>query len=296
MAGFSANPCNLLAGSAAGMTAVVTTYPLDLVRARLAKQQTGLKSFKYKNMWDALINIPREEGRQTGDGRVRIQALYRGLAATMVGEAPYAGLKFCMYEAMKRALGDVWGKREEELSPIVRVSCGALSGLMAVNVVYPFDVVRRRMQTHEGAKALYKTPFHAIARIVQEEGVVKGLYRGLTLNYIKTLPNVAIYMSLYDVVKNSLVARAKALEARQGQAGGGREESGSGGGAGPTLTEHPSSAEHSSRQLVLTGHAPPPDGAARSRSSCIDSTHGGGLSSQAPQAQGMREGSSEHIN
>ena len=54
-----------------------------------------------------------------------------------------------------------------------------------------------------------KTPFHAIGRIVQEEGVVKGLYRGLTLNYIKTVPNVAIYMSLYDVCKNFLIARAQ---------------------------------------------------------------------------------------
>jgi len=37
---------------------------------------------------------------------------------------------------------------------------------------------------------------------VREEGVRRGLYRGLTLNYIKTVPNVAIYMSLYDLVKN----------------------------------------------------------------------------------------------
>jgi hypothetical protein len=49
-----------------------------------------------------------------------------------------------------------------------RVSCGALSGLMAVNVVYPFDVVRRRMQMHEGEKGLYRTPFHAISQIVRE--------------------------------------------------------------------------------------------------------------------------------
>ena len=121
-------------GSFAGMTAVITTYPLDLVRARLAKQQTGLKSLKYKNMWDALINIPREQGRQTGDGRIRIRALYRGLFATMIGEAPYAGLKFCMYEAMKTGLSDLWGVREHELSPLTRVSCGALSGLMAVSI------------------------------------------------------------------------------------------------------------------------------------------------------------------
>ena len=126
--GFSSNPCNLLAGSGAGMTAVMTTYPLDLVRARLAKQDVGVKSLKYRNMWDALVNIPREEGRQTGDGKIRIAALYRGLFATMIGEAPYAGLKFCMYEAMKRSLCDLWGITEQELSPLLRVSCGALSG------------------------------------------------------------------------------------------------------------------------------------------------------------------------
>lgn len=35
----------------------------------------------------------------------------------------------------------------------------------------------------------------------------QGLYRGLTLNYIKTVPNVAIYMSLYDVVRLGLAFR-----------------------------------------------------------------------------------------
>ena len=28
----------------------------------------------------------------------QISALYRGMGATMVGEAPYSGLKFCFYE------------------------------------------------------------------------------------------------------------------------------------------------------------------------------------------------------
>ena len=32
-------------------------------------------------------------------------------------------------------------------------------------------------------------------------------YRGLMLNYIKTAPNVAIYMSLYDIVKLELRKR-----------------------------------------------------------------------------------------
>ena len=49
------------------------------------RQQVGVKSQKYKNMLDALIKIPLEEGRITGDGRVRLSALYRGLFATMIG-------------------------------------------------------------------------------------------------------------------------------------------------------------------------------------------------------------------
>jgi hypothetical protein len=34
----------------------------------------------------------------------------------------------------------------------------------------------------------------------------RGLYRGLSLNYLKTMPNVAIYMSLYDFLKIRLTS------------------------------------------------------------------------------------------
>ena len=34
-----------------------------------------------------------------------------------------------------------------------------------------------------------------------------GLYRGLSLNWLKTMPNVAIYMSLYDILKLQLRGR-----------------------------------------------------------------------------------------
>jgi solute carrier family 25 protein 16 len=40
---------------------------------------------------------------------------------------------------------------------------------------------------------------------VLQEGIRRGLYRGLTLNYIKTVPNVALYMSIYDVAKAYLL-------------------------------------------------------------------------------------------
>ena len=63
----------------------------------------------------------------------------------------------------------------------------ALAGLLAQTAVYPLDVVRRRMQTHEGSGAAYRSPLDALRTIAREEGVRRGLYRGLTLNYLKTM-------------------------------------------------------------------------------------------------------------
>ena len=130
---------------------------------------------------------------------------------------------------------------------------GALAGLLAQTAVYPLDVVRRRMQMHDGKTALYSSPWSAVATIAREEGVrggllthahgalrfecrasscpclavemraaplaqplrgsapsltsPLGLYRGLSLNWLKTMPNVAIYMSLYDILKLQLRGR-----------------------------------------------------------------------------------------
>ena len=72
--------------------------------------------------------------------------LYSGMLATCLGVAPYAGIKFGSYEAIKGALGQVASVEEKDLVPWQRVTAGAIAGLIAQTVVYPLDVVRRRMQ------------------------------------------------------------------------------------------------------------------------------------------------------
>jgi hypothetical protein len=44
------------------------------------------------------------------------------------------------------------------------------------------DVLRRRMQTHDGR--LYSSVLDGVLKIWREEGFRRGLYRGLTLNYM----------------------------------------------------------------------------------------------------------------
>lgn len=129
------------AGSLAGVTAVCATYPLDTVRARMALQTEGLTQTQYRNLFDAVLVVGRTEG---------VSALYRGLAATVAGAAPYTGLKFGFYEFFKLTWCERVGVSERELSGWVRVPMGASAGLAALTAVYPFDVIRRRMQTHAG--------------------------------------------------------------------------------------------------------------------------------------------------
>lgn len=186
-----------MAGSAAGITAVALTYPLDLVRARLAMQENAKNQaqlpYRYRGVFDALVSIPRQEG---------FRALYRGMSAAVVGVVPYAGIKFSAYEALKRLAMTISSKSEQDLPVPVRMGCGGLAGLLAQTFTYPFDVLRRRAQT---GRQPYGNVFVGIVQLAREEGVRRGLYRGLSLNYLKTLPNVMIYMSLYDIFKARLL-------------------------------------------------------------------------------------------
>jgi len=79
-AGFSKTTSSLLGGSLAGVTAVAITYPLDLVRASMATPTST-----HTSMAGAMRSIVEQRG---------FGALYSGISATLVGVAPYAGLKF----------------------------------------------------------------------------------------------------------------------------------------------------------------------------------------------------------
>ena len=128
-----------------------TTYPLDLIRSRLSiatasimntnmsatsstpppsstgtskSSQLRLASALHTSarplpseltMWGMTLKVLREEGGA--------RALYRGLVATAMGVAPYVGINFAAYEALRGLLTPP-GKS----SVARKLSCGALAG------------------------------------------------------------------------------------------------------------------------------------------------------------------------
>ncbi|PON35287.1 Mitochondrial carrier protein [Parasponia andersonii] len=111
----STNLCvHFVGGGLAGITAASATYPLDLVRTRLAAQTNMMY---YRGIGHALGTITREEG---------ISGLYKGLGATLLGVGPNIALSFSVYESLRC----FWHSHRPHDSPVlVSLTCGSLSGI-----------------------------------------------------------------------------------------------------------------------------------------------------------------------
>ncbi|XP_047500935.1 graves disease carrier protein-like isoform X1 [Penaeus chinensis] len=197
-----------VAGSLAGVTAVFLTYPLDTIRARLAFQVSG--EHRYTGIVNAAVTIFQTEGGA--------RALYRGFTATVCGMIPYAGLSFYCFEQMKyfcmKYLPEYTCSTCEKntgglvLSIPAKLLSGGLAGAVAQSFSYPFDVTRRRMQlawmTEETRKFGDMGMAATLRLIYRENGVTRGLYRGMSINYMRAIPMVAVSFSTYEITKQVL--------------------------------------------------------------------------------------------
>ncbi|XP_061374975.1 mitochondrial carrier protein CoAc1 [Gastrolobium bilobum] len=194
---------DLLAGSAAGGTSVLCTYPLDLARTKLAYQvadtrgsiKDGMKGVHSQPAHNGIKGVLTSVYKEGG-----VRGLYRGVGPTLTGILPYAGLKFYMYEKLKMHVPE-----EHQKSILMRLSCGALAGLFGQTLTYPLDVVKRQMQvgnlqnaSHEDAR--YKNTFDGLGTIVRNQGW-RQLFAGVSINYIRIVPSAAISFTTYDMMK-----------------------------------------------------------------------------------------------
>jgi len=192
----------LTAGAMAGVTSVIATYPLDIVRTRLSIQSASFASLKkdtkLPGMFATMKNMYRSEGG--------IFALYRGLGPTLAGVAPYVGINFATYETMRKV---VTPEGQANPSTLGKLLAGAVSGAVAQSFTYPFDVLRRRFQvnTMSGMGYQYKGFFDAIRVIITTEGV-RGLYKGLLPNLLKVAPSIGSSFASYELTRDFLVGMA----------------------------------------------------------------------------------------
>lgn len=183
------------AGGCAGMTATVCTYPLDVVRTRLA---VHAGQSQYNSIGSAFRHV-----YSTGN-------LWTGIRPTLYAVAPFVAIQQATYDVIKMASMEYAG-----VQPSVGffLSCGAVAGLCAQSVVYPLDMIRRRMQADLGTSAQASSvaatqtrravvshyTWLALRNVVKEEGT-RGLFRGMWPTFMKVAPAVAVSVTVRDAV------------------------------------------------------------------------------------------------
>jgi solute carrier family 25 phosphate transporter 23/24/25/41 len=196
----------LAAGAFAGCFSCTLTYPLDLVRTRLAAQVTPTvrtsgaatttttmngqqQQPHYKGILRSMRTIVSEEGAR---------GLYRGLPPTLVGVGPNLAINFAAYETLRNYFGNNTGEFGKENPMFISLACGSASAVVSASATFPLDLVRRRMQMRDATKG--DTFLAVFKRVIRKEGFV-GLYRGIYPEFAKVVPGVSITYTTYELLK-----------------------------------------------------------------------------------------------
>lgn len=180
---------SFVSGGVAGAAATTLTYPLDLLRTRLAAQGSDKI---YASLRGSIRDMARDEG---------IGGFFRGLGAGVGQVIPYMGLFFSVYETLRPPLASLsfpFGSGD--------ATAGVLAGVFAKTGVFPLDVIRKRLQVQGPMRGRYaggmipvygKSVWGAGKAILLREGW-RGLYRGLGVGLFKSAPASAITMWSYE--------------------------------------------------------------------------------------------------
>jgi solute carrier family 25 (mitochondrial carrier protein), member 16 len=212
-----------LSGSLAGVTSVIFTYPLEVIRVRLAFETKKNSRSSFSRICKQIYNehppIPTALTSSTTGGataatlqqampRSGLANFYRGFTPTMVGMLPYAGMSFLTHDTIgdwlrhpaiaqytvlpstalsPRKSGTAQTPRRTQLNAPAELTAGAIAGLISQSASYPLEVIRRRMQVGGAVGDGHRMGMAETARKIFIERGWKGFFVGLTIGYIKVV-------------------------------------------------------------------------------------------------------------
>ncbi|KAL8696937.1 MAG: hypothetical protein Q9201_007404 [Fulgogasparrea decipioides] len=224
----------LLSGSLAGVTSVFFTYPLEVIRVRLAfetkhEARSSLSSIcnqiyhehptpvskppppPHLSLSPGTITAPIANAvPNIPTPRSGLINFYRGFSPTLAGMLPYAGMSFLTHDTA----GD-WlrhpvlapytttaNPKNASAPPILRywaeLLAGGFAGLVSQTASYPLEVIRRRMQVGGAVGDGHRLGMRETAGRVWRERGWRGFFVGLGIGYFKVVPMAAVSFYVYE--------------------------------------------------------------------------------------------------
>lgn len=221
----------LVSGSLAGVTSVFFTYPLEVIRVRLAFEtkrdsRSSLSSICrriYHEKFEARPESAPVRGVATAAAvtadavapRSGLVNFYRGFSPTMLGMLPYAGMSFLTHDTcgdiLRHPLIAEWTTlpqpknaprgKPAPLRSWAELLAGGVAGLVSQTASYPLEVIRRRMQVGGAVGDGHRLRIAETAKLIMQERGFRGFFIGLTIGYVKIVPMAAASFYTYERLK-----------------------------------------------------------------------------------------------
>ncbi|GMM36739.1 coenzyme A transporter [Saccharomycopsis crataegensis] len=236
---YETNGRRLLAGSISGIISVFCTYPLDLLRVRMAfdtkyrdqHPQKRIMNGRLLNTFASIINEPTKyqsskiatiSSSKLYHKLLGTTNFYRGFSPTIIGMIPYAGVSFWTHDFVHDifrskilskftvdysncSTNNTMQKESHDHRPPLKawaqLIAGGVAGLVSQTASYPFEVIRRRLQVGAVTNDGKYYSMVQMAKIIHGERGLKGFYVGLSIGYIKVIPMVACSFFVYERMK-----------------------------------------------------------------------------------------------
>ncbi|KAN0047349.1 hypothetical protein ACTA71_001731 [Dictyostelium dimigraforme] len=177
-------------------TQVLITNPIFLIKTRMQLQTHGSPNY-YTGILDGIKKTVKVEG---------FKGLYKGVIPSL-WLTFHGGIQMSCYEHIKFYFSSSSGKSLNSLSTTEIFIAGSISKFLASTILYPFQVVKTRLQDernipNQNNVRVYNGTKDVILKIFKNEGII-GFYRGLVPNTFKVIPNTSITLLLYEEFKKS---------------------------------------------------------------------------------------------
>lgn len=131
-------------------------------------------------------------------GAEGVSALWKGVNAAWLREASYTSLRLGLYEPCKVAFGCT---TPESTTFLKKFAAGSAAGALGSIAGNPFDVLKTKMMTTEGAvPSLVGT-----AKDLMKNQGIAGFYRGIDSNIARAMVLNGTKMACYDTAKGVVV-------------------------------------------------------------------------------------------
>ena len=173
----------LLAGACSGMSNVIFSNPLEIIKIRL--QVAGTYSTLYT---DTALTVYKELG---------VAQLYKGAVACLMRDIPFATIYFPAYAHIKPLFADETGYT----SPFSIFVAGAIAGAPAASLVTPIDMIKTRLQViRRPGQATYNGIFDCAHKIYTQEGM-KAFWKGGVANKLRSSPQFGLTLVTYELIQ-----------------------------------------------------------------------------------------------